>query len=69
MIDDDDVTETALLWPEAGGVIGWVMGLIVIGLLVYFAYQNHNECAGKHCDHGVPRLLDHKCLCVEEVKP
>ena len=69
MIDDDDVTETALLWPEGGGVIGAVVGLLVIGTLAYFACQNKAECADKHCDHGVPRLLDHKCLCVEEVKP
>lgn len=63
MIDDDDVTLAALAGP--GGFIGLILVLVV----AYFAYQNTTECEQKTCPGGKrARLMAHECLCVEEAK-
>jgi len=68
MIDDSDVDFAILMGPgkTLGGFIAWV---IIVILLAFFAYQNGEECAQKHCPNGgVPRLMEHECLCVGEAQ-
>lgn len=40
MIDDDDVDLAILAWPSSGGWFGLVLGIIVVGVVLYFACQN-----------------------------
>ena len=63
MIDEDDVTFTALVAPS-----GWI-GLIILILVLVAYYSNQDECAKRSCPTGqTPVLMHHDCLCVERAR-
>lgn len=63
MIDEDDATVAMVLAP-LGGVVGF---LVVLGILIAWL-ANERECSDMHCKTGVPRLIEHECICVEQAK-
>lgn len=64
MIDNDDATWVAIIWP-AGGWVCSVLGLIVVIALAFIAHDNRKQCEARACSHGTPKLIDHECLCVD----
>lgn len=66
MIDDDDVSWVALLWPFEAHPIVAAFGIFVVIGVAYVACENTKECEAMKCDHGAAQLVDHRCLCVEE---
>ncbi len=50
---------------------GWILGILgVVGFIVllFVLRQNTAECVAKHCERGVPRIVEYQCLCVEKPK-
>ena len=66
MIDFEDVEIVALTGNGGGGPVGAFLFLVLVIALFCVAMCNSDECSKKHCDHGVPRLQNHACQCVEE---
>lgn len=64
MIDDDDATWVAIIWP-AGGLVCLVLGLVVVIAMALIAHDNRKQCEARSCAHGAPKLIDHECLCVD----
>ncbi len=65
MIDVDDIGIFAMIFSPRTipGFCLWVIGLIVLGVIVY---NNANDCEQLQCKNGTtPRLMDGACLCVE----
>lgn len=48
--------------------VGGFFGIILAIIFYVIAASNDTDCSKKHCDHGVPRLMAHDCLCVEPAK-
>ena len=67
MIDDDDATAFAWLFP----VIGPISAVLFVAGILYLLYQadqNDTDCRARPCEYGVPRLLDGECVCAGEPK-
>lgn len=67
MIDDDDVDTVMVASFVSSGTLGWLLFLVALLLLCVVA-ANHDDCAKLHCTAGVPRLIEHECLCVSPAK-
>lgn len=67
MLDDDDLDFAILAWPSGKWIVT-IVGIVAIILLFMIVRGNRAECESKHCDHGVGRLINNECLCVEKPK-
>ena len=67
MIDGEDV-EFAILAFNPTSIGGLIFAAVVVGLIAWAACDNAKDCAMQKCEHGVPRLVDNACLCVEAPK-
>jgi hypothetical protein len=72
MIDDHDVALITWLWPIGrDDRVNWfalVLWLLVVGFVVWCYVDNLGECEAQVCEHGVARLLDGECVCVESLE-
>ena len=68
MIDKDDA-ELFLLTSNPTSCLGVAVVLVITGILYYVATQNERECEAKPCPHGIARVIDHECLCVDRPEP
>ncbi len=62
MLDEDDLD--LAVWVGPGGIIG----LIIVLVVWWCVHDNHEKCSERHCDKGLPVLMEHDCLCVEKAK-
>lgn len=67
MIDDSD-GDFALLASSGMGPIGGLIFVVLAIVLYVVAHNNEKTCVEHKCGHGVAKLLDHACVCVEPVK-
>jgi hypothetical protein len=66
VIDWDDVSFTALVWPVGGFVLG-VVGIVVVCLLATVAWQNEQDCLGRRCQTPAhAQLFRGECFCVSD---
>lgn len=70
MIDFEDVEFVAIAGSPSGcGPVGAFLFVVFLVALFCVAMNNSNECAQRQCPNGgVPRLMNHSCLCVEEAR-
>ena len=69
MLDGDDLEIVALTWPDDGGWVLTLLGVIVFAVLVWFVWHNETDCEAKHCNNNtVPALVQGECVCIEKTK-
>lgn len=69
MIDDDDVGFVALLFSDFRGWAGFILFTAAVGLCLWIASSNADECEAKSCPNSQrAELLDGRCVCVTEAK-
>ena len=65
MIDDDDVSFTAVTLSTTSG--DWIWFLICVAIVVVMSCivtSNKDECSRMRCPVGLsPKLMEHECLC------
>ncbi len=69
MIDNSDGDFVLLSGDSSTGCAGIIVTLVLAGIIYAIAASNSQECSERKCDHGVPKLIAHDCLCVEPTKP
>ncbi len=67
-VDSSDVNFVLLAFNPTTP-LGVGLWLIAIGIVLMFAASNASDCSKRHCETGVPRVIDHNCICVEKATP
>jgi hypothetical protein len=68
MLDNDDASLIALLWPTGGGLTGFIVFVAVVCILMAIVSANEDDCSKQVCEAGAPSLVDGECLCVQKAK-